>query len=337
MYGFSTTRARRGLGSAEKLSGLTLASLIVLTTACSESLTPTDPVMTATPTTAALGKGNGGGGGGGSAGPKIVFINGGATIRRILTVNPDGSSLDTLGGTGEFNTPVWSPDHSLIAYTVGDGGYPPIYTMRANGSQVRQIGNGLEPRWSPNGSKVAYHRWASFNGGPTQSDIYVMNANGTNILRLTVDTAFDGHATWSPDGNRIAFHSRRSGNDEIWVMNADGTGQAKITACINLLASCSSPTWSPAPGDERIMYTFYVPGQTAIRTITANGSAGSTLLPGLGATGAAWSQDATRLVFSYVAPGLVQKNIYTAKLDGSDLRRLTFDTQRSDIVPNWVR
>ena len=339
MFDLRTTRARRSCGSAEKLAGLTFAALFVAVAACSESRTPTDPAMSAAPTTASLGKGNGGGGGGGGgAGPKIVYLNGNGTIRRIQTVNPDGSGLDTLTGTGEFNSPTWSPDHSLIAYTVGDGGLPPIYTMRANGSQVKQIGNGLEPRWSPNGSKIAYHRWASFNGGPTQSDIYVMNANGTNVIRLTVDEAFDGNPTWSPDGNRIAFVSHRSGNDEIWVMNADGTGQAKITACVDLAATCSAPKWSPLAGDQRILYVFWAAGQPTIRTVTPNGPVlGSTLLPGMLVSGVSWSPDASRLVFSYVAPGLVMRNIYTSKLDGTDLKRLTFETQRSEVSPTWVR
>jgi Tol biopolymer transport system component len=65
---------------------------------------------------------------------KIVFANG-ATLRRILTVNPDGTGLDTLTGTGEYHNPVWSPDFKTIAYTVGDGGAPPIYTMTASGTR----------------------------------------------------------------------------------------------------------------------------------------------------------------------------------------------------------
>ena len=52
---------------------------------------------------------------------------------------------------------------------------------------------------------------------------------------------------------------------------------------------------------------------------------------------AAWSPDATKLVFAHIAAGLVKKNIYTAKLDGTTLTRLTFDTERSESSPAWTR
>jgi TolB protein len=131
--------------------------------------------------------------------------------------------------------------------------------------------------------------------------------------------------------------SHRNGNDELYVMNADGTGQARLTNCATLLAACRNPRWSPAAGDQRILYNFF--GATSsLRTIMANGAAGGvTVLPGLAAYDVSWSPDATRLTFAYVAPGLVYLNIYTAALDGSGLTRLTFETLRSESEPAWSR
>ena len=54
-------------------------------------------------------------------------------------------------------------------------------------------------------------------------EIYVMNIDGSEQIRLTDNPAVDSDPVWAPDGSRIAFWSRRDGNFEIYVMNADGS------------------------------------------------------------------------------------------------------------------
>jgi TolB protein len=54
-------------------------------------------------------------------------------------------------------------------------------------------------------------------------EIYVMNIDGSEQIRLTDNPAVDSDLVWAPDGSRIAFWSRRDGNFEIYVMNADGS------------------------------------------------------------------------------------------------------------------
>jgi TolB protein len=90
--------------------------------------------------------------------------------------------------------------------------------------------------WSPDGRRIAF----SGSGG-----IYVINADGTGLKRLTNNRVWDQAPLWSPDGKMIAFFSVRNGDDEIYVMNADGTGQRNVSRLpardVGLFA------WSPLP------------------------------------------------------------------------------------------
>ena len=89
--------------------------------------------------------------------------------------------------------------------------------------------------------KIAFSSDRDGNG-----EIYVMDADGSNLTRLTNNPANDGFfgVAWSPDGTRIAFVSERDGNWEIYVMNADGSGLSRVT---DNLAVDQNPAWSPVP------------------------------------------------------------------------------------------
>ena len=105
---------------------------------------------------------------------------------------------------------------------------PPITNSTANDTF---------PAWSPDGTKIAFQ---SDRDGNT--NIYVMNTDGTGQVSLTNSPANDSSSTWSPDGTKIAFQSDRDGNSEIYVMNFDGSGQSRLT---NNAATDGDPAWSP--------------------------------------------------------------------------------------------
>ena len=69
-----------------------------------------------------------------------------------------------------------------------------------------------------------------------------MDADGSNVRRLTSHRAMDYWPVWSPDGKRLAFTSNRDGNYEIYVMNADGTGLRNLT---RHRGQDNYATWSP--------------------------------------------------------------------------------------------
>ena len=67
-----------------------------------------------------------------------------------------------------------------------------------------------------------------------------MDCDGTNKTQLTTNPAYDLAPVWNPSGDKIAFISDRSGNDNIWVMDSDGSNKMQLTEGSNLY-----PAWSP--------------------------------------------------------------------------------------------
>ena len=73
-----------------------------------------------------------------------------------------------------------------------------------------------------------------------------MAANGAELNPLTENLANDLNPAWSPDRKKIAFHSDRDGNGEIYVMDADGTDQTRLTVSPDP-AHENNPDWQPGP------------------------------------------------------------------------------------------
>jgi dipeptidyl aminopeptidase/acylaminoacyl peptidase len=104
------------------------------------------------------------------------------------------------------------------------------------------------PVWSPDGTRIAYHANPTngVNGVPNW-DIYVMNADGTNITQVTNAPEDDAMPAWSPDGRQLAFHSIRTGNWDIYTVTWDEAAQRwgderRIT---NFAGEDTFPVWSP--------------------------------------------------------------------------------------------
>src|SRR5687767_10544350 len=93
------------------------------------------------------------------------------------------------------------------------------------------------PAWSPDSRRLAFY---SERGG--DADIYVMDADGRAVRRLTSDKADEGYPSWSSDGRTITFDSDRAGNFEIFAMNADGSNVRRLT---NHPARDVSAAWAP--------------------------------------------------------------------------------------------
>src|SRR5213075_518494 len=126
-------------------------------------------------------------------------------------------------------------------------------------------------------------------------EIYVMNADGSGVTRLTTDAGSDRHPAWC--GTRIAFQSDRYLPPfyDIYVMNDDGTGATRLT--IRNASSDELPTWSPSC--DRIAYSYDPNSTTAeIYVMNADGSGDNAIITGPGRNNSpAWSPDGTRFAF----------------------------------------
>ena len=172
-----------------------------------------------------------------------------------------------------------------------------------------------------------------------EQDIYVVDADGEGLKRLTTDPKSDLEPVWSPDGRSIAFISLRDRNAEIYVMEADGTGLTRLTDTSGKDLCC--PTWSPN-GSFIAFHTFkppssmaplYVPSQTCV--VKADGT-GLTCAPGGRQTGSAqgpaWSPDSRAIAFYSNQDG--NWEIYAMKADGTGLTNLT-NTPEAEFNPTW--
>ena len=183
------------------------------------------------------------------------------------------------------------------------------------------------PTSSPAGSSAA-GRIAFRSSRDGNSEIYVMNADGSGITRLTNRPEPNFNPAWSPDGRRIAFTSDRDGNFEIHVMNADGSG---ITQLTNHPERDWLPAWSP--DGRRIAFDSSRDGNRDIHVMNADGSGITRLTnrPELDSN-PAWSPDGRRIAFHSSRDG--NWEIYVMNADGSGITRLT-NHPENDGSPAW--
>lgn len=148
-------------------------------------------------------------------------------------------------------------------------------------------------------------------------------AGAGTVLQLTSNPATDWNATWSPDGTRIAFVSRRSGSNNIWIMNADGTNQIQLTE----LKNASSPSWSP----DGTKIAFVYLGN--IWTVNIDGTGLTQLTTSSSWEGApSYSPDGTMIAFHSSVRGSL--DIFVMNVYGTDKVQLT-DHPAADGAPAW--
>lgn len=206
-------------------------------------------------------------------------------------------------------------------------------------------------------------------------EIYVMNPDGTEIIQLTHNRAFDGYPVWSLDGKRIVFESNRDGRFQIYIMDKDGNNTAKIT---NNRHNNRYPCWSPdgkwiayqsqrenrlqiyainmskkkervltdswyrsglpnwSPDGKKIAFTANKMLGWGVYLMDRDGSNIQALDTKGGACRPHWSKDGK--LIAYVSQKADKKgDIWIMNPDGSGKRRLTTDSEKYDYYPSWSR
>ena len=178
------------------------------------------------------------------------------------------------------------------------------------------------------GTKIAF---TSMRDGNTE--IYVMDGDGKNQRRVTVNPTYDQYPTWSPDGKKIAFVSNRNkGRNQIWVIDVDGKNSIRLTDG----ASDSYPDWSP--DGKTILYDAnnvledhdLAPGGIVVMDADGNNKR---LLKNKGGTHPSWSPDGNRIAFAFGNFGDTRQ-VYVMDPDGGNPRQLTRDVGHK-YLPSW--
>jgi len=206
-------------------------------------------------------------------GRQIAFCSDRTGAFEIWVMDANGNherQVTDLGTHADF--PDFSPDGNQLVFSAqpDGGGHTDLWQVPVGGgepSQLTHTPDMLEenPVWSPDGSMVLFVRIA---GDFSSGQLWTKDVATGQETQLTLDPTFkDQTPDWSPDGTRIAY----AADDDIWLMNADGTGQTNLThsPAVEFGAAFS-------PDGTRIAFTGsggpVTAGERYVQTINTDGS-----------------------------------------------------------------
>lgn len=189
-------------------------------------------------------------------GQKITFTSTRSGDWEIYVMNADGSNPQNLTNSPGFDhISFFSPDGTKLLFS-SQRATPElnqVYVMGADGSNPTRLthtdnlfsGTG---NWSPDGTKIAYFSGDLIGcGGEDCYEIYIMNADGSNPVRLTFDNQTDFLPKWSPDGTQLVYFKRFGAyygwyDYEIYTINIDGSNETRLTY---YPGEDAYPSWEP--------------------------------------------------------------------------------------------
>lgn len=216
-----------------------------------------------------------------------------------------------------------NPAEQMILFDRYVGESQQIFAMRADGTgevQLTRTGSNRCARWSPDGRRIAVVsvRETLSPSAPAEftSELYVMNADGSDERRITTGANAVPCANWSPDGRRIVYSARyqAAGNrPNLYIVEADGSKLTRLTTSAEWFDML--PAWSP--DGRSIAFSSNRGGQVQIRVIDPDGARLRTVpTPCEAGWNPAWSPDGGR--FAYECSGEWGVQVHTIRTNGSE-------------------
>jgi WD40-like Beta Propeller Repeat len=184
-------------------------------------------------------------------------------LRAVSVDGTNDRALDTGPGNAAF--PDMSRKGRRLAFASNRSGIWAIYTMRLDGSRLRQVtattsGFGdFRPRWSPRRRELVFMR----GDAAGSNDIYLVRANGADLRQLTSGPRLEEHANFSPDGGRIVFGVFSSdGGARLHTIERDGNGEQALPQ----LAAPLAEGFDDGVVDTARWHTIIDPGSSLAET-----------------------------------------------------------------------
>jgi len=258
-------------------------------------------------------------------GTRIAFIRAiEAAIRDVYIMEADGSDVRRVTFDNRaVESLAWDADGQSIIFSSDRGGRPSLWRLRLEkGATPERIEVGGEDATGPavaaKGNRLAYSKSKS-NWSIMRVNLHSANGkDGARFTPLFSGTLQDSSPHYSPDGSRIAFQSWRSGTQEIWFCNGDGSSPVKLTSFAGPLTG--SPSWSP--DGTRIAFDARPNGHSHIFFMTTEGS-----LPKAATSGESndivpsWSHDGQWIYFSSNRSGSWQ--VWKVSPNGGEPQQVT--------------
>jgi Tol biopolymer transport system component len=230
----------------------------------------------------------------------------------------DGGSQEGPVGHIVFTDRAATGYHALILYDV---------KTKARSTVFSEVGfNERYPALSPDGSRIAFSSDRNLNHDGN-TEIYIINTDGTGLKRITSNTFGDVAPSWSPDGKKLVFLQQTDGagglGERFAIANADGTGEHVITGL-----SGGNPAWSP--DGKQIAFT----GDQVLAIADTNGGNLHSYDMQMTVGEPAWSPDGSQIAMDCVMGN--SQEICLIKPDGSGITNLTSTpAPGGEIQPSW--